>query len=79
MLGEWLNDWDGCESNCSIVVHVEHTQLSLIKGTSCVIVVSLILHGSKDLVSAGPGLCAPLGEKWCGEQSQISWAYYPER
>ena len=40
---------------------------------------SLILHGSKDLVSAGPGLCAPLGEKWCGEQSQISWAYYPER
>ena len=43
------------------------------------IVVSLILHGSKDLVSARPGLRGPLGERQSGEQSQISWAYYPER
>ena len=69
MLGPWLNDWDGCESNCSVVVHVEHIQLSLIKGTSYVIVVSLILNGSKNLVSARSGLRAPLSEKQAGEQS----------
>ena len=78
MLGPWLNDWDGCESNCSIVVHVEHTTFTD-KSTRCLIVMSLILHGSKDLVSARPGLHPPLGEKQCGERSQISWAYYPER
>ena len=38
----WVNDWDRCESNCSIVVHVEHTKRS---GVSCMIVVSLILNG----------------------------------
>ena len=25
-----------------------------------------------------PNPCVPPGEKWSGEQSQISWAYFPE-
>ena len=44
-----------------------------------ILVLSIILDVGRDPSSLMPHLCAPPSEKWSGERSRISWAYYPKR